>query len=64
MFGNFFEGQRCADSCVKYKGKIIPDCEDIGMLKNFKLIIHNNQSIIYSLTIPLESISPFLNTKV
>lgn len=30
MFGNFFEGQLCADSCVKFKGKVIPDCEDLG----------------------------------
>lgn len=30
MFGNFFEGERCADSCVKFKGKVIPDCEDLG----------------------------------
>lgn len=30
MFGNFFEGQLCADSCVKFKGKIVPDCEDLG----------------------------------
>lgn len=32
MFGNFFEGQLCADSCVKFKGKVIPDCEDLGEL--------------------------------
>lgn len=32
MFGSFFEGQLCADSCVKLKGKIIPDCEDLGAL--------------------------------
>lgn len=30
MYGNYFEGQMCADACVKFKGKIIPDCEDIG----------------------------------
>lgn len=30
MFGHFFEGQLCADSCVKFKGKIVPDCEDLG----------------------------------
>lgn len=24
MYGSYFEGQMCADSCVKYKGKIIP----------------------------------------
>lgn len=34
MFGNFFEGQLCADSCVKFKGKVIPDCEDLGETRN------------------------------
>lgn len=29
MFGNYFEGQLCADACVKFKGKVIPDCEDL-----------------------------------
>lgn len=24
MYGSYFEGQMCADSCVKFKGKIIP----------------------------------------
>lgn len=24
MYGSYFEGQVCADSCVKFKGKIIP----------------------------------------
>jgi hypothetical protein len=33
MFGSFFEGQLCADSCVKFKGKVIPDCEDLGEYK-------------------------------
>lgn len=36
MFGNFFEGQLCADSCVKFKGKVIPDCEDLGE----KIVLH------------------------
>lgn len=34
MFGSFFEGQLCADSCVKFKGKVIPDCEDLGETDN------------------------------
>lgn len=25
----------CADACVKFKGKIIPDCEDIGSIAPF-----------------------------
>lgn len=24
MYGTYFEGQMCADACVKFKGKIIP----------------------------------------
>lgn len=35
MFGVYFEGQLCADNCVKFKGKIIPDCEDIGSIAPF-----------------------------
>lgn len=29
MFGNYFEGQLCAEACLKFKGKVIPDCEDL-----------------------------------
>ncbi|XP_037911179.1 eclosion hormone isoform X1 [Hermetia illucens] len=32
MFGNYFQGQTCAESCLKFKGKAIPDCEDIGSI--------------------------------
>ncbi|CAH1173740.1 unnamed protein product [Phaedon cochleariae] len=35
MFGPYFEGQLCADTCVKYKAKIIPDCEDIASIAPF-----------------------------
>ncbi|KAJ8919028.1 hypothetical protein NQ315_016933 [Exocentrus adspersus] len=35
MFGPYFEGQLCADTCVKFKGKIIPDCEDIASIAPF-----------------------------
>lgn len=35
MFGSYFEGERCADACVKFKGKIIPDCEDIASIAPF-----------------------------
>lgn len=35
MFGAYFEGERCAESCVKFKGKIIPDCEDIASIAPF-----------------------------
>uniref|UniRef100_A0A336MWM7 Eclosion hormone n=1 Tax=Culicoides sonorensis TaxID=179676 RepID=A0A336MWM7_CULSO len=35
MFGNYFEGERCAEACVKFKGKIIPDCEDIASIAPF-----------------------------
>ncbi|CAO1400308.1 unnamed protein product [Diamesa hyperborea] len=35
MFGNYFEGQLCADACVKFKGKVIPDCEDLSSIAPF-----------------------------
>lgn len=35
MFGAYFEGQLCADACVKFKGKIIPDCEDLNSISPF-----------------------------
>nr|CAD7455347.1 unnamed protein product [Timema tahoe] len=35
MYGAYFEGQLCADACVKFKGKIIPDCEDISSIAPF-----------------------------
>ncbi|KAK9505851.1 hypothetical protein O3M35_009823 [Rhynocoris fuscipes] len=35
MFGVYFEGQLCADTCLKYKGKLIPDCEDITSIGPF-----------------------------
>lgn len=35
MFGSYFEGQLCADFCVKFKGKIIPDCEDVLSIAPF-----------------------------
>ncbi|CAO1401102.1 unnamed protein product [Diamesa serratosioi] len=35
MFGNYFEGHLCADACVKFKGKVIPDCEDLSSIAPF-----------------------------
>ncbi|XP_012525161.1 eclosion hormone [Monomorium pharaonis] len=35
MFGTYFMGQKCADFCVKYKGKLIPDCEDEFSIRPF-----------------------------
>ncbi|KAK7864952.1 hypothetical protein R5R35_004936 [Gryllus longicercus] len=35
MFGPYFEGQLCADSCVKFKGKLVPDCEDFASIAPF-----------------------------
>ncbi|XP_065339609.1 eclosion hormone [Cloeon dipterum] len=35
MFGDYFEGQMCADWCMKFKGKLIPDCEDIDTIAQF-----------------------------
>ncbi|CAO1400339.1 unnamed protein product [Diamesa hyperborea] len=35
MFGNYFEGQLCAEACLKFKGKVIPDCEDLSSIAPF-----------------------------
>lgn len=35
MYGSYFEGQLCADACVRMRGKIIPDCEDISSIAQF-----------------------------
>ncbi|XP_062535340.1 eclosion hormone-like [Armigeres subalbatus] len=35
MYGTFFDGQLCAEACLEFKGKIIPDCEDIGSIAGF-----------------------------
>ncbi|XP_017893118.1 eclosion hormone isoform X2 [Ceratina calcarata] len=42
MFGPYFLGQKCADSCVKYKGKLIPDCEDEGSIQPFLQALEND----------------------
>ncbi|XP_050535512.1 eclosion hormone [Daktulosphaira vitifoliae] len=35
MLGAYFEGPLCADSCVKFKGKMIPDCENFDSVSPF-----------------------------
>ncbi|XP_035784379.1 uncharacterized protein LOC118462639 [Anopheles albimanus] len=35
LYGAYFEGQRCAESCIKYRGKTIPDCEDTASIAPF-----------------------------
>ncbi|XP_060873363.1 eclosion hormone-like [Metopolophium dirhodum] len=35
MLGAYFEGPLCVDSCVKFKGKMIPDCENIDFVAPF-----------------------------
>lgn len=37
MYGTYFEGQMCADACVKFKGKIIP-----GTYNRFCLMINKD----------------------
>lgn len=55
MFGNFFEGQLCADSCVKFKGKVIPDCEDLGNKKKiYHVTLRNENCFFFS---PLNSLN-------
>ncbi|XP_065078980.1 eclosion hormone-like [Ochlerotatus camptorhynchus] len=35
LYGAYFDGQLCADACIKFRGKIIPDCDDIGSITPF-----------------------------
>ncbi|CAH2059693.1 unnamed protein product, partial [Iphiclides podalirius] len=35
MLGSWFEGPLCAESCVKYRGRLIPDCEDFASIAPF-----------------------------
>ncbi|XP_058461188.1 eclosion hormone-like [Malaya genurostris] len=35
MFGEFFEGHLCAEACIQFKGKMVPDCEDINSIAPF-----------------------------
>ncbi|XP_072744575.1 eclosion hormone [Anoplolepis gracilipes] len=42
MYGTFFIGHKCADFCVKYKGKLIPDCEDEFSIRPFLQVPEND----------------------
>ncbi|XP_063827335.1 eclosion hormone [Ostrinia nubilalis] len=35
MLGAWFEGPLCAESCIKFKGKLIPECEDFASISPF-----------------------------
>ncbi|XP_045468314.1 eclosion hormone [Harmonia axyridis] len=35
MYGPYFDGELCGDACIKFKGKIIPDCDDISSVAPF-----------------------------
>ncbi|VVC89799.1 unnamed protein product [Leptidea sinapis] len=35
MLGAWFEGPLCAESCIKFKGKLIPECEDFASIAPF-----------------------------
>ncbi|CAG4964690.1 eclosion hormone-like [Colias croceus] len=35
MLGAWFEGPRCAESCIKFKGKMIPECENFASIAQF-----------------------------
>lgn len=34
MYGSYFEGQMCADGCVKFKGKVIPGTSLIDLISS------------------------------
>ncbi|EAT33309.1 AAEL014409-PA [Aedes aegypti] len=35
LYGAFFEGKLCADACIQFRGRVVPDCEDIGSIAPF-----------------------------
>ncbi|XP_028036825.1 eclosion hormone [Bombyx mandarina] len=35
MFGPWFEGSLCAESCIKARGKDIPECESFASISPF-----------------------------
>ncbi|XP_032515895.2 eclosion hormone [Danaus plexippus] len=35
MLGTWFNGQLCGESCYKYRGKLIPECEDFASISPF-----------------------------
>ncbi|CAH2059691.1 unnamed protein product, partial [Iphiclides podalirius] len=35
MLGSWFEGPLCAESCIRHRGKLIPDCEDFASIAPF-----------------------------
>ncbi|KAF7992721.1 hypothetical protein HCN44_005065 [Aphidius gifuensis] len=42
MYGDYFSGPRCADDCVKFKGKTIPDCEDTDSIASYIHALEEN----------------------
>ncbi|XP_053605624.1 eclosion hormone isoform X2 [Plodia interpunctella] len=35
MLGAWFDGPLCAESCIKFKGKLIPECENFASISPF-----------------------------
>ncbi|KAG8236074.1 hypothetical protein J437_LFUL016662 [Ladona fulva] len=35
MFGEYFEGQLCAEACVKFNGQLVPECTDMESIAPF-----------------------------
>lgn len=45
MYGSYFEGQMCADGCVKFKGKVIPGMRQRYIIRTFWYFLrHLNES--------------------
>ncbi|KAG8196761.1 hypothetical protein JTE90_014494 [Oedothorax gibbosus] len=34
-FGSYFNGPKCAESCIKYRGLLMPDCNDVKTIHGF-----------------------------
>ncbi|CAH2059685.1 unnamed protein product, partial [Iphiclides podalirius] len=35
MLGSWFDGPLCAESCIRHRGRLVPDCEDYASIAPF-----------------------------
>ncbi|XP_076257202.1 eclosion hormone-like [Rhynchophorus ferrugineus] len=35
MYGHYFEGKTCGDTCVASNGMLVPDCNNPGTIGNY-----------------------------
>lgn len=55
MYGSYFEGQLCADGCIKFKGKVIPGASKIQHFKSGYEIVIASQ--FFHIQLPIKTCS-------